>query len=147
MRKFDYACFIRNAYERSAKCNIFFAFRIPSPEALLYVICSPVGDYFAGGVRPLRIAVETDQPRTTPQFGMVKSGANYGWPVITYGMGYMYTVVGKGTRQAGMEQPLYYYLPSLAISRILSGWGSASARSISSVTLPRSSAVFQVRGS
>ncbi|MCP3988949.1 MAG: branched-chain-amino-acid transaminase [Actinomycetia bacterium] len=49
----------------------------PSDSALLYVINSPVGDYFAGGVRPLSIYVETEIPRTTPQFGMVKSGANY----------------------------------------------------------------------
>lgn len=49
----------------------------PSTEGLLYVICSPVGDYFAGGVRPLTVCVETTTPRTTPQFGMVKSGANY----------------------------------------------------------------------
>ena len=50
---------------------------VPSSSALLYVICSPVGDYFAGGIRPLTIYVETKVPRTTPQFGMVKSGANY----------------------------------------------------------------------
>ncbi|MGI9622102.1 MAG: branched-chain-amino-acid transaminase [Acidimicrobiales bacterium] len=50
---------------------------VPSDTALLYVLCSPVGDYFAGGVRPLTIYVETKTPRTTPQFGMVKSGANY----------------------------------------------------------------------
>ncbi len=49
----------------------------PSSEAMLYVINSPVGDYFAGGVRPLSIFIETDMPRTTPQFGSVKSGANY----------------------------------------------------------------------
>jgi branched-chain amino acid aminotransferase len=49
----------------------------PSEAGLLYVLCSPVGDYFAGGVRPLTIYVETKIPRTTPQFGMVKSGANY----------------------------------------------------------------------
>ncbi len=49
----------------------------PSDSATLYVICSPVGDYFAGGVRPLTLYVETKVPRTTPQFGMVKSGANY----------------------------------------------------------------------
>ena len=49
----------------------------PSNEAMLYVINSPVGDYFAGGVRPLTIFIETDIPRTTPQFGSVKSGANY----------------------------------------------------------------------
>lgn len=49
----------------------------PADEGLLYVLCSPVGDYFAGGIRPLTIYVETKTPRTTPQFGMVKSGANY----------------------------------------------------------------------
>ena len=49
----------------------------PSDSALLYVITSPVGDYFAGGIRPLTIHIETAIPRTTPQFGMVKSGANY----------------------------------------------------------------------
>ncbi len=49
----------------------------PSDTATLYVICSPVGDYFKGGVRPLTVYVETKTPRTTPQFGMVKSGANY----------------------------------------------------------------------
>jgi branched-chain amino acid aminotransferase len=49
----------------------------PSSTALLYVLCSPVGDYFSGGIRPLALAIETEQPRTTPHFGMVKSGANY----------------------------------------------------------------------
>ncbi len=49
----------------------------PSDSGLLYVINSPVGDYFAGGIRPLKIYIETEIPRTTPQFGMIKSGANY----------------------------------------------------------------------
>lgn len=49
----------------------------PTTEALLYILSSPVGDYFAGGVSPLRIAVETERWRTTPQFGSVKTGANY----------------------------------------------------------------------
>lgn len=49
----------------------------PSSDALLYVLPSPVGDYFAGGVRPLSLLVEEGLPRSTPQFGQVKSGANY----------------------------------------------------------------------
>src|SRR5262249_47229893 len=49
----------------------------PSTEATLFVIASTVGDYFAGGIRPLSLAIEVDRPRTTPQFGMVKTGANY----------------------------------------------------------------------
>jgi branched-chain amino acid aminotransferase len=43
----------------------------PSDTGLLYVICSPVGDYFAGGIRPLTIFVDTVTPRTTPQFGLM----------------------------------------------------------------------------
>jgi branched-chain amino acid aminotransferase len=49
----------------------------PSTSALLAVVASPVGDYFAGGVRPLTLLVETEVPRTTPQFGEAKAGANY----------------------------------------------------------------------
>lgn len=49
----------------------------PTTEALLFVLSSPVGDYFAGAGAPLRIAVEVKRPRTTPQFGSVKTGANY----------------------------------------------------------------------
>lgn len=49
----------------------------PTTESMLFILTSPVGDYFAGGMRPLRIAVEASRPRTTPQFGAVKSGANY----------------------------------------------------------------------
>lgn len=49
----------------------------PSGSALLAIVASPVGDYFAGGVRPLSLLVETEVPRTTPQFGEVKAGANY----------------------------------------------------------------------
>jgi branched-chain amino acid aminotransferase len=56
---------------------IIGAAAVPPDAATLYVISSPVGDYFAGGIRPLTIYVETETPRTTPQFGMVKSGANY----------------------------------------------------------------------
>jgi branched-chain amino acid aminotransferase len=49
----------------------------PSSDAMLFVLASPVGSYFADGERPLVLAIETDLPRTTPQFGSVKAGANY----------------------------------------------------------------------
>jgi branched-chain amino acid aminotransferase len=48
----------------------------PTPEACLIVLASPVWDYFAGGLKPLRIYVEPSA-RTAPQFGMVKTGGNY----------------------------------------------------------------------
>jgi branched-chain amino acid aminotransferase len=50
---------------------------LPASQAILFVIASPVGDYFARGPRPLSLAIETQRPRTTPQFGRVKTGANY----------------------------------------------------------------------
>jgi len=49
----------------------------PSRDALLVVLASPVGDYFAGADRALTLKVETDLPRTTPSFGEAKAGANY----------------------------------------------------------------------
>jgi len=48
----------------------------PSQEALLFVLASPVGDYFTGR-RALTLSVETELPRSTPHFGTVKAGANY----------------------------------------------------------------------
>ncbi|MGB6452792.1 MAG: branched-chain amino acid aminotransferase [Steroidobacteraceae bacterium] len=48
----------------------------PAPEACLVVLASPVWDYFAGGLKPLRIYVELSS-RTAPHLGMVKTGGNY----------------------------------------------------------------------
>lgn len=58
------------------EANIGAAAR-PTRAALLYVVNSPVGDYFKGGIRPLTLLLETSLQRTVPQFGMVKCGANY----------------------------------------------------------------------
>lgn len=70
----------------------------PSDEALLYVLASPVGDYFRSDGPALRLAVETDLPRTTPQFGQVKSGANY---AMALGM------IRRARRDHGADQVLF----------------------------------------
>lgn len=49
----------------------------PSSSSLLYVLLSPVGDYFAGGAKPLRLLLEENGMRCAPHMGMVKSGGNY----------------------------------------------------------------------
>ncbi|MDJ0698984.1 MAG: branched-chain amino acid aminotransferase [Woeseiaceae bacterium] len=49
----------------------------PSDEALLYVLVSPVGDYFTGGARPLKLLVEDQRARSTEQLGSTKTGGNY----------------------------------------------------------------------
>lgn len=45
-----------------------------------------------------------------------EKGKNYGWPVISYGRDYSGAKIGIGTRKEGMEQPVYYWDPSIATS-------------------------------
>lgn len=49
----------------------------PSREALLFVIASPVGDYFSGGARTLKLLIDDEHARTTDQLGSTKTGGNY----------------------------------------------------------------------
>ncbi|MDE2305526.1 MAG: branched-chain amino acid aminotransferase [Gammaproteobacteria bacterium] len=49
----------------------------PASEASLIVLASPVWDYFAGGMKPLRILVDDLNTRSAAHLGMVKTGGNY----------------------------------------------------------------------
>ena len=49
----------------------------PSTEALLYVIASPVGDYFGSGATTLKLLIDDQHERTTAQLGSTKTGGNY----------------------------------------------------------------------
>lgn len=49
----------------------------PSASAVLYVLASPVGDYFGSGDKTLRLFVDDQNMRTTPTFGQAKTGGNY----------------------------------------------------------------------
>ena len=46
----------------------------------------------------------------------IVAGKNYGWPVISYGRHYSGAPIGEGTYKLGMEQPIYYWDPSIAPS-------------------------------
>ncbi|MBL9188432.1 MAG: PQQ-dependent sugar dehydrogenase [Opitutaceae bacterium] len=53
-------------------------------------------------------------PRGGDELNLVEKGKNYGWPVITYGMEYDGKATTDQTHKAGMEQPLTYWVPSIA---------------------------------
>lgn len=56
-------------------------------------------------------------PRGGDEINRLKAGANYGWPVITYGIEYSGQVIGGGIQQQeGMEQPVYYWDPVVSPS-------------------------------
>ena len=48
-----------------------------------------------------------------------EEGRNYGWPVISYGINYDGAKIGSGSAQAGIEQPLHYWDPSIAPSGLM----------------------------
>ena len=56
-------------------------------------------------------------PQGGDEINMPQAGRNYGWPAITYGENYGGGKIGDGsTARAGMEQPLHYWVPSIAPS-------------------------------
>jgi aldose sugar dehydrogenase len=53
------------------------------------------------------------------EINIPEAGKNYGWPVITYGRDYSGARIGEGTHKAGMEQPVFYWDPSIAPSGMI----------------------------
>jgi glucose/arabinose dehydrogenase len=55
-------------------------------------------------------------PRGGDEINIIKKGRNYGWPIITYGINYSGTPITDKTKMEGMEQPIHYWVPSIAPS-------------------------------
>ncbi|KIC43453.1 hypothetical protein RA27_05225 [Ruegeria sp. ANG-R] len=53
------------------------------------------------------------------EVNLIRPGANYGWPVISYGVHYSGQKIGEGTTKPGMEQPMHYWDPSIAPSGLM----------------------------
>lgn len=59
------------------------------------------------------------------ELNRVVEGANYGWPVISYGKNYGGGKIGVGSQAEGMEQPVHYWDPSIAPSGLMFYSGAA----------------------
>jgi len=79
-----------------------------NPQGLLY-------DYSSGNLWSIEHG-----PRGGDEINLVVKGANYGWPVISYGKEYWGPVsIGEGTEKPGMQQPVKVYIPSIAPGSLL----------------------------
>ena len=55
-------------------------------------------------------------PKGGDELNIIQPGKNYGWPVISFGINYDGTILTKDTAKVGMEQPITYWVPSIAPS-------------------------------
>jgi len=68
-------------------------------------------------------------PRGGDEINLIVAGANYGWPVISYGKEYSSPfAVGEGTHRDGMEQPIKVYIPSIAPGSLIMYSGDALSK-------------------
>ena len=72
-----------------------------------------------------RLWVVEHGPRGGDEANILEPGANYGWPVITYGKSYAGFAIGEGTEKEGMMQPAAYWVPSISPSGLTFYTGSA----------------------
>ncbi|MBC5766711.1 PQQ-dependent sugar dehydrogenase [Ramlibacter albus] len=63
-----------------------------------------------------RVWTHEHGPQGGDEINVPLPGRNYGWPVITHGEQYGGGKMGEGSAKAGMEQPLHYWVPSIAPS-------------------------------
>jgi glucose/arabinose dehydrogenase len=96
----------------------------PRPEIWSYGHRDPMGLYRHPETNALWL--HEHGPRGGDEVQLVKRGANYGWPVVSYGFQYDGGPIGMGIPwQEGMEIPAWVYVPSIAPSDLVIYQGDA----------------------
>lgn len=67
-----------------------------------------------GNAAIIRAKIESNTLTGIDEINIIQKGTNYGWPVISYGINYRGTTFTDITEKEGMEQPIHYYVPSIA---------------------------------
>ena len=110
----------------------------PSPRTAALAIPGAAPEVFTFGHRnPQGLAVHPATgaiwihehgPRGGDEINILRGGANYGWPVVTYGRGFAWNNIGVGHEAPGMEPPLLHWTPSIAPSGMAFYTGSKFPR-------------------
>jgi len=98
--------------------NPFIKTKNALPEIYSYGHRNPQGIFYDKRAKNL-YSIEHG-PRGGDEINLILKGANYGWPIISYGKEYWSpSHVGEGTHKKGMKQPIKVYIPSIAPSSLL----------------------------
>lgn len=90
---------------------------IHQKDALPTIFCYGIRNPQGMAIHPVTDQLWENEhgPLGGDEINLMLPGKNYGWPVITYGRNYNGTIISELTEKPGMEQPIYYYNPSIAI--------------------------------
>ena len=94
--------------------NPFFGRKDANPSIFSYGHRNPQGM----AMHPVTGDIWTHEhgPKGGDEVNIIKSGANYGWPVVSFGVNYSGSSFTDLTEKEGMQQPAWYWVPSIAPS-------------------------------
>ena len=103
--------------------NPFLATAGALPEIWSYGHRNPQGLFYDAATGNLW--ADEHGPQGGDELNLIRPGRNYGWPIIGYGVNYGGANLHSAREREGMEQPMHYWVPSIATSGLLLYTGDA----------------------